>query len=330
MLLSLVVIESTLHTRHRPPPSVWSHVETPARQEAAAAALRAAPFAARLDFRAAGVGVTHDAAASSLLAVHDAEHLQAVRRLSTRGGGFDADTYCAPGSWEAMLDASAAWTEALELAARAEGPALALARPPGHHATRGTAMGFCLVNFAAAAAAAVLGSDPNARVAILDWDVHHGNGVAEMVAELGPRVRYCSTHERGGFPRTGLDETARGTHGNLLHLPLPTGSSGEAYLRRLRDEALPFLLAAEEGGEGGAHWPTVLLICAGYDALAADELAGLGLTPEDFATSIDVIVKEFGYPAEKLALGLEGGYCLDQQVGMPAGLRSTVGALVEG
>jgi acetoin utilization deacetylase AcuC-like enzyme len=74
----------------------------------------------------------------------------------------------------------------------------------------------------------------------------------------------------------------------------------------------------------------VLLICAGYDALAADELAGLGLTPEDFATSIDVIVKEFGYPAEKLALGLEGGYCLDQQVGMPAGLRSTVGALVEG
>ncbi len=160
---ALVVIEQTLHGRHRPPPRA-PHAEVPARLDAAAAALHSAPFAEKLTWRAAGECVSAEAAEAAVESVHTMDHIVAVRRMSQTGGGFDADTYCAPGSWEAMLDGTAAWLEASRLAAAGDGPALALARPPGHHATRGQAMGFCLVNFAAAAACAHLEKHPDGKV----------------------------------------------------------------------------------------------------------------------------------------------------------------------
>ena len=107
--------------------------------------------------------------------------------------------HSAPGSWEAMLDGTRAWMQATPLAAAAAGPAVALCRPAGHHATRDVAMGFGLVNFAAAAIAAQLEAAPESTVAILDWDVHHGNGVADIFKDE-PRVRYCSTHEEVSEP----------------------------------------------------------------------------------------------------------------------------------
>ena len=322
--LQLTVIEQTQHTRHRPPPG-QPHAEVPARLEAAAAALRAAPYSDRLQWRrAVDAATSPEDAVGALKLVHSVEHLRTVQAMSRTGGGFDTDTYCAPGSWEAMLDGTRAWIEAAGLAAGGAGPALALSRPAGHHATRDTAMGFGLVNFAAAAAAAQLEAAPHARVAVLDWDVHYGNGVADIFAD-DPRVRYCSLHEAGGFPGSGQDESDRGPRGNLLRLPLPKGSGGGEYHDALRSKALPFLLGATDN----APTPTLLLICAGFDALDADPLATMTLTPADFRASAAAILTEFRFPAARVALGIEGGYDLSDDVGMPAALVQTCAALLE-
>ena len=238
--------------------------------------------------------------------------------MSKTGGGFDTDTYCAPGSWEAMLDGTRAWSDAVSLAANGLGPAFALSRPAGHHATRDVAMGFGLVNFAAAAVASHLARNGSAVVSILDWDVHYGNGVADIFRDE-ERVRYCSLHERGGFPGAGCDESEVGPHRTLLHLPLAKGCGSEEYLSALEERALPFLLSAPA--------PSLLLICAGYDALAADPLATMELDPEDFGESVRLIVEQFGFPVERIAVGLEGGYDLDLERGMPAAVVRTCEAL---
>jgi acetoin utilization deacetylase AcuC-like enzyme len=270
-----------------------------------------------------------------LCEVHTSDHLEHLQQMSLTGGGFDTDTYCAPGSWEAMLDGTSAWLEATALAAAVEGPVLALSRPAGHHATQNVAMGFGLVNFAAAAVKAHLAAHPLSRVAILDWDVHHGNGVAAIFREE-PRVRYASTHEAGGFPQTGMREEERGPLGNVLNLPLPKGAGGEIFLAALRQKALPFLLAPTasraDAPQDDTCWdrpPELLLVCAGYDALESDPLGTMTLRPEDFAAAVRMILDDFGYPAERVALGLEGGYDLDSEVGMPAGLVATCRALVD-
>ena len=186
---ALTVIEHTMHQQHRPPPRM-PHAEVPARLEAAKAALLGSAFAHKLSWRSTAeleqdLGVVE----AALQRVHSAELIESIKQLSTRGGGVDSDTYVAPGSWEAILDGTSSWLEATTLAAKGAGPALALARPPGHHATRNVAMGFCLANFAAAAAADFLARHPSRTIAILDWDVHHGNGVADILANE-PRARY--------------------------------------------------------------------------------------------------------------------------------------------
>ena len=147
-----------------------------------------------------------------------------------------------------------------------------------------------------------------------------------------------------------MREDERGPLGNLLNLPLPKGSGGDVFLAALRQKALPFLLAptasrdtasrdatrdASRGAtphDAAACWeapPGLLLVCAGYDALESDPLATMSLRPEDFAAAVRMIVDEWGYPAERVALGLEGGYDLDSESGMPAGLVATCRALVD-
>ena len=246
-LSALIVVEQTLHARHRPPPGM-RHVEVPARVDVAAAALREAPFP--IEWRKALDGLSPADVDAALALVHDAEHLRMIQRMSQTGGGFDTDTYCAPGSWEAMVDAAGAWMECVWHAADGRGPALALTRPAGHHATRNVAMGFGLVNFAACAVAAYLERAPTRTVAILDWDIHHGNGVAAAFAHE-PRVRYASTHEAGGFPGTGADEGVTGPCANLLSVSLPRGSGREEFLSALELTTLPFLLR----GGGGSGQP---------------------------------------------------------------------------
>jgi acetoin utilization deacetylase AcuC-like enzyme len=227
-----------------------------------------------------------------------------------------------------MLDGTRAWMHAVGVAASGNGPALALSRPAGHHATRNQAMGFGLVNFAAAAAAAHLADHPSSHVAILDWDVHHGNGISGIFAEE-PRVCYCSTHEDGGFPMTGTDEADRGPCGNCLHLPLTKGASSDEFLGALRGKALPFLLERSSAASLNDAKPPLLLICAGYDALEVDPLATMRLSPADFGAAVRLIIHEFGFPRERVALGLEGGYNLSRKEGMPAALVETCAALVE-
>ena len=314
----LTVIEQTLHNRHRPPPG-QRHVEVPARVQKAAEALRAAAFSKDIEWRRAIDSQTScEDAVASLKLVHTIDHLRTVSAMSKTGGGFDTDTYCAPGSWEAMLDGTRAWSDAVSLAANGLGPAFALSRPAGHHATRDVAMGFGLVNFAAAAVASHLARNVSAVVSILDWDVHYGNGVADIFRDE-ERVRYCSLHELGGFPGTGCDESEVGPHRTLLHLPLAKGCGSEEYLSALEERALPFLLREPA--------PSLLLICAGYDALAADPLATMELDPEDFGESVRLIVEQFGFPVERIAVGLEGGYDLDLERGMPAAVVRTCEAL---
>lgn len=116
-----------------------------------------------------------------------------------------------------------------------------------------------------------------------------------------------------------MDENDRGQHGNLLHIPLPKGAGSTAYLDALRHKALPFLLESE---------PNMLLICAGYDALNGDPLATMALQPKDFYTSIRLIIDEFNFPTNRIALGLEGGYNLNMDDGMPAGIVETCAALL--
>ena len=319
----LTVIESTLHARHRPPPGQYT-VETPARLDAAAEALRKSTFSSQIEWlNALDTETSPTQVVDAWKLVHSLEHLREVQAMSKVGGGFDTDTYCAPGSWEALIDAQRAWMTAVHLASTGCGPALALSRPAGHHATRDAAMGFGLVNFAAASVAAHLVAQPASTVAILDWDVHHGNGVADIFGDE-PRVRYASLHEEGGFPGTGVDESARGALGNLLHCPLPKGCGGDTYLCALRERALPFLLDSISESR-----PSLLLICAGFDGLEADPLATMTLQPSDYAASIREIIETFGFPLERVALGLEGGYDLSGEDGMPAGLVHTCGALVE-
>ena len=125
-------------------------------------------------------------------------------------------------------------------------------------------------------------------------------------------MRYCSLHEVDNFPGTGLDEADRGPLGNLLNVPLPKETRSDAYLAALREKALPFLLGADGGGGGGA--PELLLVCAGFDGLAADPLAKMELAPADFVASVRMIADEFPRERtagrERIALGLEGGYDL--------------------
>ena len=120
-----------------------------------------------------------------------------------------------------------------------------------------------------------------------------------------------------------MDEADRGPVGNLLHLPLPKGSGSDAYLAALREKALPFLL-----GQPTEPPPRLLLICAGYDGLEADPLATMTLQPTDFGASVRMITRDFGFPAARIALGLEGGYDLSSDAGMPAALTQTCMALV--
>ena len=326
--LQLTIVEQTLHARHRPPPG-QRHVEVPERVFKAKEALLSASFSDSIIWKTAidSKECTPQSAVDALKLVHSVEHLRAVIDMSKTGGGFDSDTYCAPGSWEAMLDGVRAWMQATSMAAAGAGPAFALSRPAGHHATRETGMGFGLVNFAAAAVAAELAAAPPdapLRVAILDWDVHHGNGVAALFAG-DKRVRYCSLHEAGGFPQTGMDEDDRGLHGNLLSIPLPKGSGSEEYLAALRHKAVPFLLGSEERREA---LPDLLVVCAGYDALEADPLATMALAPSDFGESIQILCGEHNFPVERIALGLEGGYSLDDEAGMPAAVVATCAALL--
>ena len=218
-------------------------------------------------------------------------------------GYIDYDTYVTTESYDVCLRATAAWIRAVDLALDG-GAAMALTRPPGHHATSELSNGFCLFNFAAAAALHALQRD--AKVSILDWDVHYGQGVADIVMKE-PRVRYVSIHQTPAFPYMGEMRSQLGEYKNVLTVPVLADTTWTCgYQHYFNDIALPFVQSPE--------WePDLVIVCAGYDGLLSDELASMSLTAQDYGTMTRRLLEHLQLNRDKrpgIVLGLEGGYQL--------------------
>ncbi len=285
----------TLHIVWHPSTALHSvgvgHPESAARVEAVWRALRA--------WRPAHELVWHEADAAPrgvLERVHAASYLDRLATVAASGGGWlDSDTAMNAQSWDAACRAAGAAIGAAALALD-DAPAFAPIRPPGHHATADQAMGFCLLNNVTVAARWAVDERGLERVLIVDWDVHHGNGTQALV-EHDPRIRYVSLHQWPLYPGTGRAEE-RGV-GNIFNVPRPPGLTPERYV----DDLMTAVHAATES------WaPQLLLISAGFDALAGDPLAGFTLEPEHYAQWIE----HFRALAVPIASVLEGGYVPDR------------------
>lgn len=245
-----------------------------------------------------------------LLRVHSAAYLEELGVFCYGGGGaIDQDTYTTPDSWQiAQLAAGGGLAVIEELQRRGDGVGLVVTRPPGHHALRDRAMGFCLVNNIAVAAGALLSQGE--RVLILDWDVHHGNGTQAIFWDE-PDVLYVSIHQWPLFPGTGYAEEVGGPRAldRTVNIPLPPGATGDVFERALAEIAAPVIAAFD---------PTWVLVSAGFDAHRDDLLAELQLTSGDFA-QLSRFAKSCTPESGRLALFLEGGYDLNA-------LRSSVHA----
>lgn len=244
----------------------------------------------------------------AILRVHTEEHLDRLTRMHARGGGqLDADTAMSAHSLDAARHAAAAAVLAARLALR-DGVAFSPVRPPGHHATSGRAMGFCLINNVAVAAYTALEELELTRVLIVDWDVHHGNGT-QAIVEADPRIRYVSLHQWPLYPGTGLARE-RGV-GNVFNVPRPPGRPPSEHVSDLAD-------AVERAIDGWT--PELLLISAGFDAMAGDPLAGFTLEPEHYA-AWTTAWRGMGCPITSV---LEGGYIPQRIAGAAA---AHIGAL---
>lgn len=282
--------------------------------------------AARLDAVTVGVGRSglddalrplplRTATREELERVHPADHLDALESLCEDGGGaIDADTVVSPGSWNAALHAAGAGLAAIDALDDGDGDAAFLAlRPPGHHATPTRAMGFCLLNNIAVSAAAL--AERGERVAIVDFDAHHGNGT-QACFEGDGRVLYVSFHQWPLYPGTGrLDEIGRGDGmGTNCNVPFPPGTTGDVYLSALDEVVGPLV---------ERFAPTWLLLSAGFDGHRADPLTGLALSADDFGLLTARLAPLV--PAGRRIAFLEGGYDLDA---LARSVATTLPALV--
>ena len=228
---------------------------------------------------------------------HSSDYIQKVEYMANNGGGnFYEDTFVSPESFDVAMLAVSAWMDAINLTLKTGHPSLALVRPPGHHALQDTGMGFCLFANAAIAAHYALEQPGVERVAILDWDVHHGNGTQELV-ENNPQIAFCSIHQSPFFPFTGREKET-GSYNNVLNIRVKQGDSIKEYKPIFEERVIPFLSNFQ---------PSILIISAGYDANEADSLGWVKLQPEDYG----VFTKLCLGITRKIVFGLEGGYELN-------------------
>ena len=295
-----VMVASAGEDRHDTGPH---HPERPERLAAVADGIRDA------DLGDSPVPV-RQATRAELERVHSGAYLDALERFcAAGGGGLDPDTVVGPGSWDTALAAAGAGLAAVDvLRSGAADAAFVAARPPGHHAVRTRAMGFCLINNVAVTAAALAAGGE--RVLIVDWDVHHGNGTQEIFWD-DPAVAYFSTHQSPLYPGTGHIGEAGGANarGGTVNVPLPAGATGDAVRRAVEELAQPLAASFRPG------W---VLVSAGFDAHRDDPLADLQLTSGDYA-DLAVLVAGLAPSPGRLVLFLEGGYDL-------AALRHSVAA----
>ncbi len=257
---------------------------------------------------------------ADLLRVHTPEYLDRVGGLvpGSPGSGpvlLDPDTFLGADSWSQARLAAGAGMQAVRAAERHGVPAFVPARPPGHHALADRAMGFCLVNNVAVAAAALRAQGQ--RVLIVDWDVHHGNGT-EALFWNDAEVLYVSTHQAPCYPGTGAATDVGGGAGvgTTLNVPLPPGATGDVLLQAFDQLVTP---AVE------AFAPSWVLVSAGFDAHRADPLAQLALSAGDFAR-LTAVVATYAPGPGRLVLFLEGGYDLDA---LRHSVRASLGQLLD-
>ncbi len=280
--------------RHEPPPG---HAEHSGRLQAVLDALEGAD----LDRREAPL-----AEIDAIARVHPRNYIEALEPAFAETANarvrLDPDTFLSSGSREAVYRAAGACVAAVDAVLSGEDDmAFCAVRPPGHHAEPISPMGFCIFNNVAIGALHALEAHGLSRVAVVDFDVHHGNGT-QTVAENEPRLMFVSTHQAPLYPGTGArDET--GIDGNVVNAPLSAGAGSQAWRRAMEDRVLPAL---------DAFAPELILVSAGFDAHKADPLAQMELETEDFAWAGQRL-RELALRncKGKLVSTLEGGYDLD-------------------
>ena len=238
---------------------------------------------------------------SQLAVVHDASYIEMIEMFCSLGGGaFDMDTVVSEESWLAALTAAGGvWALVEELRSRSDATGFAISRPPGHHALRDRAMGFCLFNNIAISAALL--RSHGERVAILDWDAHHGNGTQSMLGD-DPGVLYVSIHQAPFYPFGGhiQDIDAGEAKGTTVNIPVPAGTAGDVYRRAWGELVIPVVKQFE---------PDWVLISAGFDGHVNDSLAELELRSDDFGWLAATVVEI--HPMNRVVATLEGGYDLE-------------------
>ncbi|MGL5011904.1 MAG: histone deacetylase family protein [Paracoccaceae bacterium] len=282
----VIVFQHAAFNKHITPPG---HPE----QVARLAAVEAGLAGLSVERRACPVGADAD-----VLRCHPAAYLARVRAASPETGWaqLDGDTYLSPGSVEAALRAVGGACAAVD-AVMSGGRAFVAARPPGHHAETAVAMGFCIFGTVAIAAKHALAVHGLERVAIVDFDVHHGNGTQDLLWDE-PGVRFVSSHQMPLYPGTGAPGEV-GAHGQILNLALRAGSDGAAMRAVYEGRVLPMLRD---------YAPQLLLISAGFDAHQDDPLAGLNWVAEDYRWLTRALCAVAG---GRVVSCLEGGYDLD-------------------
>ena len=292
--MSVILISTDRFAEHQTPPG---HPERPERAEVMDA------VAARWRERGTEIVAPREATTEQLARVHSREHIHRMSETTGKSSQIDPDTYTSPESHEVALLAAGAAVDAVErVMGGSHKAAVAMVRPPGHHAERDRAMGFCLYNNVAVAAAHARAQGA-AKVAIVDYDVHHGNGT-QHIFETDPHVLYISTHQFPYYPGTGAaDEVGREAgKGFTVNVPLEVGAVDEDYQLAFSTIVLPVLRQFE---------PDLIIVSAGFDAHEHDPLAGMRLSTAAFAA----MTLELRAVAEECCRGrilsvIEGGYDL--------------------
>ncbi len=300
--MTTLLIQDPVFLDHNTP---HGHPERPDRIRAIDKALSAPAFAG-LTRR----GAPQAATAELLATAHATSYVDEIRAAVPQEGivPIEADTYLCPASYTIAARAAAAACLAVdEVMAGRFANAFAAIRPPGHHAEGDRAMGFCLFNNAVIAARQAQRAHGAGRVAIVDWDVHHGNGTQAIVWD-DPSILYCSTHQMPLYPGTGAaSETGCG---NIVNVPLAAGAGGTEFEMAFADRIVPAI---------DAFAPDLIIISAGFDAHWRDPLAQINLNEEDFVHATLTLMEAAGrHSGGRIVSLLEGGYDLAGLAGSAA------------